>query len=230
MSSKKYRLVFSWFLIATFTLGPVCSTLARHDYEQMQRLAVERYGHTAGDVVSAWHQVLQELTDQSIDGQLEGINDFFNRRVLFDEDMNIWGVPDYWATPLEVMGQGRGDCEDFSIAKYISLRLLGVSDEKLRLIYVSARIGGMFSQITQAHMVLGYYPQPEAEPLILDNLLAEIRPASRRPDLQPVFSFNSDGLWVAGAGAAASNSSLRLSRWRDVLARIQNEGLTLNPD
>lgn len=229
MSFKKNRFVSSWFLIAILTFGTVCPTPARHDYDQMQLLAVERYGETAGGVVAAWRQLLDGLTGQSIDVQLKGINDFFNRRIIFAEDLDIWGVADYWATPLETMGRGRGDCEDFSIAKYVSLRLLGVSDETLRLIYVSARVGGMFSQVTQAHMVLGYYPQPEAEPLILDNLLPDIRPATQRLDLQPVFSFNSDGLWVAGTGTAASDSSSRLSRWRDVLTRMHNEGLTLKP-
>jgi hypothetical protein len=40
--------------------------------------------------------------------------------------------------------------------------------------------------------VLAYYALPEAEPLILDNLISELRPASRRPDLTPVFSFNAE--------------------------------------
>lgn len=229
MKNGNLYYLLRFLLIILVMHSTACLAPARPDYDQMQLIAVERYGESAGGVVAAWRQLLRDLSGQPIDTQLAGINDFFNRRVIFAEDLDIWGVPDYWATPLETMGRGRGDCEDFSIAKYISLRLLGVSDEKLRLIYVSARIGGMFSQVTQAHMVLGYYPQPEAEPLILDNLISEIRSASRRPDLQPVFSFNSDGLWVAGTGSAASDSSSRLSRWRDVMGRMHNEGLTLNP-
>ena len=62
----------------------------------------------------------------------------------------------------------------------------------MRLIYVKARIGGTASSLPQAHMVLAYYPTPDAEPLVLDNLMPEIRPASHAPDLQPVFSFNSE--------------------------------------
>jgi len=224
---KKNQYFFRWFIILMFILGAATLAPARHEYDRMQHLAIERYGVAGGVEVAAWSQLLRELADQEISIQLAGINDFFNRRVIFADDIDIWGVADYWATPLETMGHRRGDCEDYSIAKYVSLRLLGISDERLRLIYVSARIGGMFSQVTQAHMVLGYYPQPEAEPLILDNLLPDIRPATRRPDLIPVFSFNSDGLWVAGS--ATTDSSSRLSRWRNVLARMQNEGLTLNP-
>jgi len=76
----------------------------------------------------------------------------------------------------------------------------------------------------QAHMVLAYYATPAAEPLILDNLISEVRPASRRPDLVPVFSFNSDGLWQGVGAQAAGDPVSRLSRWRDVLAKARAEG------
>jgi hypothetical protein len=73
-------------------------------------------------------------------------------------------------------------------------------------------------------MVLAYYAQQGTEPLILDNLLGSIRPASRRPDLTPVFSFNSEGLWQGVAGASAGDPQARLSRWRDVMAKARAEG------
>ena len=78
----------------------------------------------------------------------------------------------------------------------------------------------------QAHMVLTYYATPNAEPQVLDNLDATIRPASRRPDLQPVFSFNSEGIFagVSGNEKASAGSLGRLSRWEDVLRRIRAEG------
>jgi hypothetical protein len=75
-------------------------------------------------------------------------------------------------------------------------------------------------------MVLAYYPQPEAEPLVLDNLIGDIRPASRRPDLVPVFSFNSEGVFT-GVSAKDSNPAAgvgRLSRWEDLLKRAHAEG------
>jgi hypothetical protein len=65
-----------------------------------------------------------------------------------------------------------------------------VAVEKLRLIYVRARLGGAGSTQSIAHMVLGYYETPAAEPLVLDSLLDNIMPASQRKDLTPVFSFN----------------------------------------
>jgi len=196
-------------------------------YDRMLQLAQARYGERAVQVVVAWQEMMLSAQSLSEADKVRRVNEFFNRRIQFGEDQAIWGVNDYWATPLEFMGRGIGDCEDFSIAKYFSLRSLGVPLESLRITYVRARIGGPRSEITQAHMVLAYYEEPTGEPLILDNLITEVRPASRRGDLMPIFSFNSEGLWT-GAGAAerkdAGSSTARLSRWRDLIARMRAEG------
>lgn len=200
---------------------------AGDDLARMQRLAQARYGARTAALVATWRELLTESREVDTRTQLERINTFFNRSIRFEDDIVIWQQEDYWASPLETMGKGAGDCEDFTIAKYASLRLLGVPDDQLRLIYVRARIGGPHSALSQAHMVLGYYPEPDAEPLILDNLIGDIRPASRRPDLLPVFSFNSAGLWVGGASRSAADPTARLSRWRNVLERMREEGLHL---
>jgi predicted transglutaminase-like cysteine proteinase len=154
------------------------------------------------------------------------VNEFFNRRIAFVDDLTVWGQTDYWATPAETLAMGKGDCEDFAIAKYFTLQNAGVANEQLRLIYVKAHIGGAASPIQQAHMVLAYYPTPDAEPLLLDNLITDIRPASRRTDLTPVFSFNSQGIWPgAGGGDPQGSGGIgRLSRWQDLLQRARQEG------
>ena len=154
---------------------------------------------------------------------LPEVNRFFNRRVAFREDAEVWGVTDHWASPLETLNKGAGDCEDFALAKYFSLLSIGVPAERMRLVYVRARIGGA-DGVSQAHMVLAYYAEPGAEPLILDNLIDDIRPASRRPDLTPVFSFNTEGLWQGVGGLSAGDPTARLSRWREVLAKARQEG------
>ena len=155
--------------------------------------------------------------------RLQAINSFFNRRIVFRDDVQVWGQVDYWASPFEMLGKGDGDCEDFALAKYFSLRAVGVAASKLRLVYVRAQLGGPGGPV-QAHMVLAYYALPDAEPLILDNLITELRPASRRPDLTPVFSFNADGLWQGTGAQSAGDPLARLSRWRDVLAKARTEG------
>ncbi|MEP1594806.1 MAG: transglutaminase-like cysteine peptidase, partial [Halieaceae bacterium] len=154
------------------------------------------------------------------------VNDFFNTRIRWVQDPEAWGQKDYWATPLETMAKRMGDCEDFAIAKYATLILAGVDVNKLRITYVKARMGGAYSKIHEAHMVLAYYPTPSGMPEILDNLITDVRPASQRTDLKPVYGFNSNGLWVGGAAAPATKDpGAKLSRWRDLLQRAAAEGL-----
>lgn len=184
----------------------------------------ENFGARGLQNLRAWQQLLQQGANLSVQQQLELTNTFFNRRIRYMEDQDLWGQEDYWATPLETLGKGAGDCEDYAIAKYKTLLLLGVPNDRLRLIYVNARIGGPRSSISQAHMVLGYYETPASDPLILDNLISQIQPGEQRDDLDPVFSFNSQGLWAGGATVSVADPTARLSRWRDVLQRMQAEG------
>ena len=195
------------------------------DFNQLSAAFTHRWGAGASAKFTAWQNMLQSVRGGSDTERLKKINDFFNRQIRFGEDASVWSQPDYWATPIETLGQGAGDCEDFAIAKYFSLKEVGVASEKLRLIYVRAKTGT--TDAAQAHMVLAYYAQPDAEPLVLDNLIGDIRPASRRPDLVPVFSFNSEGVFsgISAKDTAPSAGTGRLSRWEDLLKRARAEGL-----
>jgi predicted transglutaminase-like cysteine proteinase len=192
------------------------------DAETMQRAAVP-LGPQAVGGVRALQAILSTAVGQDDALRLATINEFFNRRIVFATDLETWGQNDYWASPLETLAKGRGDCEDYVIAKYFSLMAAGIPSSRLRLVYVRAVIGGP-GGVVQAHMVLAYYAQAGAEPLILDNLIGEIRPASRRSDLEPVFSFNGEGLWQGVGAQSAGDPVARLSRWREVLAKARAEG------
>ena len=212
---------------AVMALALSCAlVLANVDLDRMERLALSRYGPNTAETVARWRSLISDIAALDDLEKVERVNSFFNRLVRWRTDMQVWGQNDYWATPLETMARREGDCEDFSIAKYMTLLLAGVEVGKMRITYVKAQIGGPYSNATEAHMVLAYYPTPSADPLILDNMIDEVRPASRRPDLTPVFGFNSQGLWVGGAAAPATQDpGARLSRWRDLLQRMTADGL-----
>ena len=176
----------------------------------------ERFASWAGLVDAARRRPTQE--------QLTRVNDFFNQRVRFVDDTDQWGQADYWATPMETLAHAAGDCEDFAIAKYFTLLALGVPVEKLRLTYVRAKVAAAGAAAYQAHMVLAYYASPDAEPLVLDNLVPGIQPASRRTDLLPVFNFNSERIYQMGAGKTATTGVSQLSRWADALRRARADG------
>jgi predicted transglutaminase-like cysteine proteinase len=203
---------------------------ARTNLDRMEMLAETQYGKTAAATVKAWRSMIEETRAQPDAVKLRRTNNFINNRVLFEDDIVVWQQVDYWATPLELFGKQAGDCEDFAIAKYMTLLLLDIPMEKLRLVYARARVSApsLSGKQTQAHMVLSYYATPTAEPLVLDNLIDEIRPANRRPDLFPVFSFNHAGLWMQGARASSADPTTRLSRWRNVVERMRNEGLDIS--
>jgi predicted transglutaminase-like cysteine proteinase len=196
------------------------STPRAYDRARM-RSAAERLGARAVAALGPLQDLLQHAASLDDEARLEPINTWFNRRVIFRTDDAAWGEADHWASPLETLQAGHGDCEDYAIAKYFSLVAIGTPVARLRLVYVRAQVAG---NDAQAHMVLAYYPQPNAEPLILDNLVTSVRPASRRPDLTPVFSFNSEGLWEGVGAQSAGDPQARLSRWRLVLAKARAEG------
>jgi len=183
----------------------------------------QQYGDYARQRVLFWNDlIVANLHIDEID-KLTKVNAFFNE-LEFINDIDHWGKEDYWATPLQMLTSNGGDCEDFSIAKYFTLREMGIPAERMRLTYVKAL------ELDQAHMVLTYYASPDAEPLVLDNLVADILPSSERKDLLPVYSFNGNGLWLAksrGTDQRIGHSS-RLSRWKEVIAKISGEQIPLS--
>lgn len=190
------------------------------DREVLQK-AERKYGKQAYDRLIAWEELIRQDRSSNDLDKLKKANQFFNSRIRFENDYNVWGVEDYWATPIEFICKSAGDCEDFAIAKYFTLKAMGVPDERLKITYVKAL------QYNIHHMVLTYYSEPEAEPLVLDNLVDSINPASKRTDLAPIFSFNGSGLWTAkqrGQGKMAGGAN-RIRLWQDLLQKMSENSL-----
>jgi predicted transglutaminase-like cysteine proteinase len=185
------------------------------------KYVADKWGGGATERLENWREVeLREKGEQRANvalsrDQLQALNQFWNR-VPYYSDLRHWGVDDYWATPVESLASNGADCEDYSIAKYFSLKELGVPAESLRITYVRAL------RKNEAHMVLAYYPSPDADPYILDNLTRTIETASQRDDLVPVYSFNDDDLWAAGA-AAFKGKSRQIRLWSEVLDKMDKE-------
>ncbi len=218
--------VFVVGAVSALVVGLVLAGVSRaYTADRIEQSARER----GADAV----RMLQEMQD--LTGRLasadelvrqEQTNLFYNRKIRYTSDQRLYQQPDYWASPLETFGQGRGDCEDYAIAKYFTLLAGGMPASKLRMVYVKADLPATATRPAESvgHMVLAYYPQPDADPLVLDNLTDEIRPASLRPDLKPVFSFNTEGLWQGVGQQSMGDPMARISKWRDAMNRIKAEG------
>jgi predicted transglutaminase-like cysteine proteinase len=175
-----------------------------------------KYGPAARQRFVDWQKLMaagKSITEQD---KLREVNDFFNHNIQFAEDIVLWLKEDYWATPVELLCKGAGDCEDFAIAKYFTLLEVGVDESKLRITYVKAL------KLNLPHMVLTYYENPQTDPLVLDNLTSTISFASERADLLPVYSFNGTSLWInklKGSGRMVSDGE-RLNVWADLNVRM----------
>jgi predicted transglutaminase-like cysteine proteinase len=182
-----------------------------------------RFGLDGRTRISGWQEfvrsaaAVQRLSANDLE-LLGPVNTFFNR-IPFIDDLKHWRVEDYWASPAEAFASNGADCEDFSIAKYFALKELGVPIQRLRITYVKA------VRLNQAHMVLAYYAEPNAVPLLLDNLEDGVKPASARDDLVPVYSFNDEDVLIVRQGQrdARAGSSSQIRLWRALLEKLVRE-------
>lgn len=193
---------------------PVPSAVANEGFSELREFQLqalsERYGEAARERIAAWQRLLQRLRRASNAEKLQAVNRFFNR-IKFVSDQKHWNQQDYWATPMELLASNGGDCEDFAIAKYYTLKRLGLPLKRMRLTYVKSL------SLNQEHMVLTYYEKPGATPLVLDNLTNHIKLADQRPDLQPVYSFDGSDLWQADQHLGNSD---QIGPWQDLQQRL----------
>lgn len=224
MAKNKYKLklipCLLIFLAGLIVSGPVITGENFRLNREVLRKAEIKYGKAALDRLILWEELIRSDKKTTDLQKLDKVNRFLNG-MEFVSDIDLWGVKDYWATPIQFICKNAGDCEDFAIAKYFTLKAMGVAEEKLNITYVKAL------QYNMHHVVLTYYSKPGAEPLILDNLIDTIDKASKRTDLVPIFTFNGTGLWLAhqrGQGKLAGASS-RITPWQDLLQRMSDNNL-----
>ncbi len=135
---------------------------------------------------SEWREQLQQLRGLPLDQQVARVNRFVNR-FQYRSDLAVYRKSDYWASPLEFFANS-GDCEDYAIAKYVSLRLLGVAEERLRLAVVHDRLRNL------AHAVLVVYRDDTA--VVLDNLTNAVLPHDHVVNYVPYYTVNATTRWA----------------------------------
>lgn len=176
------------------------------------------YGEDAVQRGEQLNMLMSKIKNAETATKLLEVNRFFNR-FTHELDNAVWGESDYWATPEEFIGKYTGDCEDYVIAKYFTLRYLGIPDERLYLTYVKALKQNV------AHMVLTYFETPNSTPLVLDNYDLRILSAEKRTDLLPVYSFNAKSLFLtnasAGLGKSLPENKVKNSKWTTLLSTLK---------
>jgi len=177
----------------------------------------KKYGIYAKNRLNALTKLMNSLKNAPEMEKVTKINNFFNR-VPYQSDLKTWGVNDYWATMMEFLGRDRGDCEEYATAKYFMLKELGVPTSKMYISYVKA------TKQKIAHMVLTYFKTKGSIPLVLDNYNKRILPATQRPDLIPIYSFNGDALYLAkqkGLGKEVPSGVAKNKKWVKLIQDIK---------
>ena len=134
----------------------------------------------------SWQTLVTSLNGQDRLSQVRSINLFANR-IRYRSDQEAWGRSDYWATPLEFLKRA-GDCEDYAILKYTSLRELGIPAQDMRMVVVQDTIRRL------AHAVL--VVMVDGHVLVLDNLTNAVLPQERTPQYVPYYSVNEEARWA----------------------------------
>jgi predicted transglutaminase-like cysteine proteinase len=227
-------IVVSAMLFSSVTVAWQVVPLNENFYKKIQ----QEYGRLTEQRYRKLQSLLLREDKRPLKEELIAINHFFNK-IQWRDDLSHWGKKDYWQTPLETMISFSGDCEDIAIAKYTALRMLGVPDDRLALVYVIINQPPIYNNV--AHMVLAYYENHDADPFVLDSIEKRLKTSSQRKDLRSVYEFNSTTLWLTdhhlhklGKDLPSSRISLendlkkRLSDNRKHLSKL-NEGKPYYP-
>jgi predicted transglutaminase-like cysteine proteinase len=146
------------------------------------------------------------------------VNAEINRRVAYQSDADNGG--DHWATPCETLARGRGDCEDFAIAKHFLLDASGVPAPLHRLLYAHHRPWGGQGP-AQPHLTALARDPCFDDPWVLDQANPILLALSARDDLEPLFSFDAHAIWPRADATPLSRGPLQAAGWLGVLERTR---------
>ncbi|MEX1147006.1 MAG: transglutaminase-like cysteine peptidase [Sphingomonadales bacterium] len=133
-----------------------------------------------------WTALLADVAGAEPTDQIRAINTFMND-AEYITDLRNWGDADYWATVREFL-QKDGDCEDYAIAKYYSLKALGFDPETMRVVVVQD------TNLDAPHAVLAI--DFGGETLILDNQITDVVSAASIIHYRPIYSINETAWWL----------------------------------
>ena len=133
----------------------------------------------------SWRRFLESLRSRPLLARITAVNGYINH-VRYRADRDNWGVGDYWAAPGEFFASG-GDCEDYAIAKYHSLKSLGFDPKAMRILVLKDRVQGLHAVLLLEH---------GGQTLVLDNLSHRVMTWAELPNYKPLYSVNEASYWL----------------------------------
>lgn len=160
--------------------------------------ALERYYQRRGAVSGAcqasafnschmqrWQQMLNEVRSETRQRQLNLVNTYMNTHRYIVDPIN-WGVNEYWAIPNEFLKKF-GDCEDYAIAKYLSLRALGWNPDDMSIVVLQ----DMNLRVMHAVLIVKF----NGANMLLDNQITLVIDSEKVHHYKPIYSLNEKGWW-----------------------------------
>lgn len=147
-------------------------------------LAEVRASHGAPAVArfEAWATLINSSQGATEREKVDLVNEFFNAQVVYTPEPSRSGSADYWQSPLESLTLGTGDCEDYAMAKFLSLRMLGLPADRLEVAFVRHATAGMHA--------VALLRDDAGTPWVLDNMQFDALRSAGRPELSPLLSVN----------------------------------------
>tara|TARA_R110000868_G_C10970322_1_gene769712 strand:- start:8999 stop:9670 length:672 start_codon:yes stop_codon:yes gene_type:complete len=162
----------------------------------LERIEAETYKFKACDAdirgcesngLSEWREFIKEEKKSHSNSMLQNVNNFVNKWPYIEDQYN-WHKSDYWASPSEFLDKS-GDCEDYAIIKYVTLKELGVKSENMRIAIVMDKLRLMY------HAVLVVYDDKK-NAVIMDSLFDTVLPQGDVLQYTPHYSVNEKARWA----------------------------------
>ena len=132
-----------------------------------------------------WKQFIDGIRNKPLKEQVVLVNNYINQQQYMPDSVN-WHTSDYWETPAEFFEKG-GDCEDYAIAKFVSLRMLGVPDSAMRVTILNDNHKRAIHAVVAINVA--------GETYLLDNQIKKVVPARLVGYYKPIYSLNEERWW-----------------------------------
>jgi predicted transglutaminase-like cysteine proteinase len=177
--------------------GSVALSVGRTSLDRRWRAVA---GRGVGGAAAAYAASLRGISDAA---KAEAVNRYVNRRVQFVDDSRQYGKADLWSAASDTLRRGRGDCEDYAIAKLQMLRAAGIADRDLYLVVAK----DLVRRSDHALLVV----RAGGRMLVLDNGTDTILNADNPGDYRPVLTFAANGAWTHGYRRATPSIAIAAS-------------------
>lgn len=201
------------FLVATVCF--LANFAYANDFRIDPNFKPKYYNSQSKNILNDYEKFINKIKNRSFMDKLKLVNGYLNSLNAHYDDKD--NKKDYWSTRGEFLSRGGGDCEDYAIAKYYTLKDLGFDTKNMCLLVVKEKYSGFY------HMVLSVWQKDKNQPLILDNLSFKVLRANKRVDLKPHTCINENGYFSVNKNGKRAKKNIRFKAFEKMLKREKRE-------